>query len=179
MPYGTVTQAKPGFIKAEIPEMEYETDWIPIVSLISKTDKSQYNIPLNTQVYVINEYNSSGELHSQICVGCTYNDQDTAPFSATKDGLKYSDSAEISYDKTSKVLTLKSANQVVLEGITVNLGTNPGQNMVSMTTLDAYLTLANAAMLKIAALSGAEKAALTTALGIFQVGITSIQTPLI
>jgi hypothetical protein len=51
--------------------------------------------------------------------------------------------------------------------------------MVSMTTLDAYLTLANAAMLKIAALSGAEKAALTTALGIFQVGITSIQTPLI
>jgi phage baseplate assembly protein gpV len=88
MPYGTVTQAKPGFIKAEIPEMEYETDWIPIVSLISKTDKSQYNIPLNTQVYVINEYNSSGELHSQICVGCTYNDQDTAPFSATKDGLQ-------------------------------------------------------------------------------------------
>jgi len=91
MPFGKVTQTKAGYIKAEIPEMDYETDWIPIINFMSKKHKSQFNIALNTQVFILNEYNSSGEIHSQLCIGTTNNDNDSPPFSATKDGIVYED----------------------------------------------------------------------------------------
>ena len=77
MPYGIVTQTKAGYIKAEIPELEIETDWIQVLSPMSNTNKSQFNISTGTQVYILDEYNQRGELHNQICLGATYNDTDT------------------------------------------------------------------------------------------------------
>jgi len=179
MPYGIVTQTKAGYIKAEIPELDIETDWIQVLSPMSNTNKSQFNISPGTQVYILDEYNQRGELHNQICLGATYNDTDTPPFSATKDGFSYSDSSEISYDQTSKNMKISSALTLDIEAYAVNLGKNAAQPMVSLMTLSAYLALANAAIAKIPAVTSSEIAAMAAALTVFNSGISSIKTPIL
>lgn len=181
MPFGIVTQTKPGYVKVEIPEYEdFETDWIPVISPLSYSNKAQFNIPKNSQVFVMFEKDEYGETKNTVCVGSSYNNEDSPPFSATKDGFVFSDGTEISYDKTAKKVYIKSPATVTIEGVQLQLGNNPAQPLVNLTTLHAYLTLANAAIVKIPApLTPAEIAALSSALALVLQGVQSIQTPLL
>ena len=181
MPYGIVTNTKPGFIKASIPEMEdFETDWMPVITPLSRSDKAQFNLSINTQVYIIFEYDRYGEVISQVCLGGTYNDSDTVPFSDSKSGIVYEDGTEICYDVSSKTITISSVANLNLNGISVVLGTQGQQALVSLTTLNAFLTLVNTAISKIPAPpTGPEISALNAALQLVAQGVPSIKTPLL
>jgi len=81
---------------------------------------------------------------------------------------------------SAKTLKRSSVRELNLEGITVNIGTNPAQSLVSLTTLNAYLTLFNAVLAKIPTPpTPSELLALSTAFGFMQSGVPSIKTPML
>jgi phage baseplate assembly protein gpV len=93
MPRGTVKETKPGFVKVYFNEYEYTTDWIQVVSPLAGSQKSVFNIPLDAQVFVLQEYDQYGEIKEQVCLGATYNNVDTLPFGddKNKEGFRLTD----------------------------------------------------------------------------------------
>ena len=92
MPFGTVTDTKPGFVKVLIESYETQTDWIPVVSPFTYKNKGQFNLNIDSQVFIVQEKDQFGEIE-QVCIGATYNDEDEPPFdSIAKHGFKLPDS---------------------------------------------------------------------------------------
>ena len=88
MPFGTVTDTKPGFVKVYLEAYELQLDWIPLVSPHTYKNKAQFNLNIGSQVFVVQERDKFGEIEN-VCIGATYNEEDAPPFdSIAKHGFK-------------------------------------------------------------------------------------------
>ena len=83
MPFGIVDETKPGFVKVNLGSEDYKTNWMPVVSPFSQKNKGQFVLDIGEQVFVVHERSRDGEIISEVCIGATYNELDTAPFDSS------------------------------------------------------------------------------------------------
>lgn len=103
--HGTVSEAKVGFVKVILHDYDdYETDWLKVPCKGTTKDKDGSTIPKGTQVACIVD---EDDLDEGVCIGCTYNDEDTPPEISENIWHKsFEDGTVIEYDKSSHKMTV-------------------------------------------------------------------------
>lgn len=80
MPFGLVDETKPGYVKVSFGGEDYKTDWIPVGTPLAYGSAAQFVMKKGTQVFVVQERSSDGEVITECCIAATFNEMDTAPF---------------------------------------------------------------------------------------------------
>ena len=105
--YGSVTDSKPGFIKASFPAADYlPSTWIPVIAGSSHGDQDGATLAKGTFVACLMDAHAD----SGVCLGPIYSDLDAPPTTSADVWMKkFADGTILSYDKGSKTLTASVA----------------------------------------------------------------------
>ncbi|TAE33242.1 MAG: phage baseplate assembly protein V, partial [Candidatus Kapaibacterium sp.] len=120
---GIVTEAKPGFCRVQLADVDIITDWLPIAYHGTTTYKDHHPYQVNQQVAcVMDDQLDDGCIVGAIynSEGAIYNSEDTPSTQANKHTWlkEFADGTTISYNSQTKLLKVDATGKIVLQAET-------------------------------------------------------------
>lgn len=103
-------------IRAQIPDLEIETWWLPVLTMGSRGDR-HYGLPdIGEHVAVL--LDRRGE--TGVCLGCIYSQRDPAPVAGAPDRhhIRFRDGTTIDYDRRTHKLSVHCVGDIEIASAT-------------------------------------------------------------